>query len=223
MIPPPNDFSDLTGVKTDSRFSNFRAAQTGAPLLWSRLGNCLRVDWLELCGQRAPTCALLREQGALGLGKFIGVDTDPMAIESSREANGDEHAVWIVGDMLDLIADRDPRLDGVGVLNYDSFDGITDEGEQNLERLYSLFEFAERQREKISAFLLILNLANPRYRKVEKSAAALASLLREHTRRPWTTEDVMACRYRSKTVPMFNVHIKYGYLNLQPPITGEAP
>lgn len=201
-----NDFSNNL-EKHKTRFDNFALAKQGAPILWSKHLNHFRVDWLELCGQQAPTYSLIKPH--LGNHTFIGVDTDPQAITSSQ-ALGNENALWITANLFDLIKNRDERIQQVGVLNYDSFEGV---GERNEESLSYLIDFAKRQTEKLSAFLLILNFANPRKVKVEKSAKKLAEMLVSQTRQDWTAKDVLRYKYVSRAVVMFNIPIKFGFLH----------
>ena len=54
------------------------------------------------------------------------------------------------------------------------------------------------------------------------SAARLARLLAEHTGRPWTAEHVLAHKYTSRTLAMFNIPIKFGFLHLDQR-TGVSP
>jgi len=133
--------------------------------LWSRSQQALRCDWMELAGEQAPTLRLLLDREALASpARFIGVDTDPEIILGCRNHYGPEApASWHQGPLIPALR-RVGAFDRVGVLVYDSFRAV--KGKRTIQRdLRALARFAQRQRERLGEFLLVLNVdGSPRYR-----------------------------------------------------------
>lgn len=191
--------------KAPSRIRNFETVQRVRGL-WHRT-QCLRRDWMELAGAEAPTFQMLREQGAFRRGaKFIGVERDAQTFATLPQ---DDHAVWIHDSLEDLLSDRDERLNNVGVLNFDGFDGPG----EHLDYLFELlFEFSYKQFSITHAFCLILNVPRNQYGTREDAASWIAERIRRYTGSLlWDAEVVGRFRYRSdRRTDMFNVPVVFG-------------
>ena len=107
-----------------------------------------------------------------------------------------------------FLVSGDSRLDRVGVLNFDSFRAP---GEPLDRELDDLFLFARTQFERLGAFFLVLNLTtNPRT-PLEAQASDLAINLTKRTGVAWTPQDILDRKYKSKTLWMFNIHVRFGF------------
>jgi hypothetical protein len=133
--------------------------------LWSRDQQALRCDWMELAGTGAPTLQLLLNLDAIEApARFIGVDTDETVIEGCMDRYGPEApAHWHHGPLIPALRRLGP-FDQVGVLVYDAFRAV--QGERTIQReVRSLARFAQRQRDRLGEFLLVMNVdGSPRYR-----------------------------------------------------------
>lgn len=195
-------------AKHRQRVKNLEQAKQSSNL-WSQHHQALRLDWLELAGEGAPTCRYLDNTGALQRGaRFIGVDTEAGIVGRCRDQYGTSSALWHASDLLSLVRGSHPDLDRVGVLNYDSFDAPG----APLSRAVRILDcFAQRQLERFGSFLLILNVTCKHAQTAENAAEEFLGILRGCVLELSTWPEPWSCRYRSKTKSMFNVPVRYGY------------
>lgn len=178
--PRPTDFRasalDPVGAiaKQAARLRPLHLLQTGcAPLLYSKTRNHLRVDWLELAGEGAPTLQAILDTGALvEPRRFLGVDRDPGVVARCRQtfaAVGDQ-ASWYEGELVSLLTSGGPSLDNVGVVVFDSTNAIS--GNTILRELELLVAFAKQQQKRLGACLLVVNAAaNPGHARTGRDGA----------------------------------------------------
>jgi hypothetical protein len=181
--------------------------------LWDHTRNTLGCDWMELAGAEAPTFPLLLKAGALQTGKFIGVDTEESTIQGCRQTHGETHATWIHNPLKTVLVREEyaPIRKQVGVLVYDSHDGLYTSKNSLHHKLQPLFAFAKSQRENLSEFLLVINLvADPRYVKGHHWSDYCDIINTEmHPNEPLTRNHIL--EYTSKAVPMAWVAITSGF------------
>jgi hypothetical protein len=208
-VPARNIFAG-NAEKRRQRLKNIKAVKT-APSLWSRQLQALRLDWLELPGEGAPTLGLLNSLNALSpfQAAFIGVDSDGPTLETCRAAHGNQGALWVNQDLFEYLQGNPPELGRVGVLNYDSFDGPC---RDTTDRLRMLHHFAQRQARDYGQFLLIVNLSHATaQRPGQAETLHRAALDKVFTGPASRWPDPGECKYRSKLKWMWNVPVKYGH------------
>jgi hypothetical protein len=106
-------------AKMACREGNLRVLREGAYLLWED-GNRtrLRCDWCELMGETGLlTLDLLRREGVLAPGGFVGIDLDPARIDGFRQSRPEWK--WVAGNRYERL--DAPELANVGVLNLDGY------------------------------------------------------------------------------------------------------
>ena len=181
--------------------------------LWSPSRDALRCDWMELAGHHAPTLTLLVGRGAMVHGaRFVGVDTDPATIDGCRAHFGpDAPAVWVNGTVETVLTRREhaDTVARVGVLVYDSHDGVHARPHRVRRTLRPLLDFARRQHDALGEFLLVLNLASdPRFTRPEHHNE-YAQVLSEGLGASVSVDDIH--RYTSKATQMAWVALRYGF------------
>src|SRR5579872_1562421 len=111
-------------AKMACRAGNLRALREAAYLLWEDADRTrLRCDWCELMGETGlRTLELLKREGVLAPGGFVGVDLDRARIEDFRRQRPD--LKWVAAN---LYARLDaPEFANVGVLNLDEYGEVGD-------------------------------------------------------------------------------------------------
>jgi hypothetical protein len=111
-------------AKMACRADNLRVLREAAYLLWEDADRArLRCDWCELMGATGLlTLDLLEREGVLAPGGFVGIDLDPVRINSFRERRPD--VKWIAGNLYERL--DAPELANVGVLNLDVYGEVGD-------------------------------------------------------------------------------------------------
>ena len=150
-------------AKDETRRRPLDVVKKHSALLWSKSTNSLRYDWMELAGSGAPTLEmLLREEALNGEGKFIGVDREASIIAGCKQKYGPHApAVWREGQLSEFANANHPDMQRVGVLVFDSEDGIWRGKWSDLEQVTA---FAKLRAAKIGEFALVVNAVAPPHR-----------------------------------------------------------
>ncbi len=200
--------SDFTNnaAKHQTRVSNLEAVKRSY-VLWPAHRQRLVDDWMELAGVECPTVDLLQPNLA-SQARFIGVDTSPGTLRKCRVAHRDKQAQWVHGDILDLVLSRAPCMDNVGVLNFDPFLSPGRDLEAALE---TLGDFAQQRQRDASHFLLIINVTSAYKKTVRHTLQWIGQHFPTHMGAGYLPPDLKSCVYKSKTRPMVNVQIGFGF------------
>jgi hypothetical protein len=181
--------------------------------LWSPSQKVLRCDWMELAGHRAPTLSLLLQHNALPPGiKFVGVDFNKEIIDGCKEHFGtDAPAEWINGSLQSILnrTSYANTIARVGVLIYDSHDGMHATKSKMESTLRPLFQFAKRQHNALGEFLLVLNVAAAEWQVKPKNQQEYVDVLSEGFGSPVSLSDIH--HYTSSTSQMAWIALRYGF------------
>ena len=200
-------------AKQNTRLFPLQALQEHSTgILYNHTTNTLKYDWLELSGVQAPTFQMLLDNNALsetGTAKFIGLDIDPDVISGCIEHYSQPHLrhlqEWHTGN-LEALLERKNAFPNVGVLVYDTEDGIWRGKWDNLQRVT---QYALRQYEKLGEFLLVINVvADPRF-ATSMSIQRYCDKLSELTGARVKPDSLH--RYTSKKSPMLWTMITFGF------------
>jgi len=191
--------------KQETRVANLRAAQRSYVLCPPHRGK-LVDDWVELAGVECPTLDLI-ESALSRRAQMIGVERNSSILAECRRIHSGRRASWVEGDLINLVMSRDTCLQNAGVLNYD---GFHTPGAPLEEALEILGDFAVARQAQASHFLLIINVTTA---YLKSTATTLRWIERVFPKYLTGTlpPDLTACVYTSKTKPMVNVQIGYGY------------
>ena len=172
--------SDFTGdeIKDNVRLGHLAEA-TRMPYLWDSKRNHLRCDWLELCGEDAPTARHLFDLKMVGAAqKFIGWDLNTAAIERCEQTYLSEiatgQAQFSAGDLLTAMRNDEKSLRGVGVLVWDQTKAASAHFTES--EFPIIARFANLQRERLGEFLLILAVSDPPMAKTSLREGLIHSL-----------------------------------------------
>ena len=209
--------TDFTADALSSAGHAAKAATRRMPLeaamesstLWRKDGGYLTRDWLELAGHHAPTLQLLLDEGALDPARparFIGIDSNPAVIAGCRSRYGAETpASWHIGQLESLVTARG-AFPNVGVLVYDTEDGVWG---TKWDALGRVARFAQRQADAIGEFILVVNVvADPRYATpaaIDRYLTQLSDAVGHRVERE------ALHRYTSSTVPMLWTMVTFGF------------
>lgn len=193
--------------KAHTRLSPLDLVREHSSFLWTRTGQHLRHDWMELASHQAPTLQLLMDEGAInvGGGKFVGVDLSQAVIDGCRAHYPKAHAEWHAGRIESLVSQRGAHPN-VGVLIYDSEEGVWRGRWDALNRVCA---YARAQAEALGEFLLVVNVvADPRFsgpkeigRYLERISEQVGTEVNEGSLH----------RYRSNVQPMLWTAIRFGF------------
>ncbi len=140
-------------AKAQCRDGNLRVLREAAHLLWEDDNRSrLRCDWCELMGATGLlTLDMLEREAVLAAGGFVGVDLDPVRINTFRQSRSD--LKWIAGNLYEHL--HAPEMVNVGILNLDAYGEI---GSRSAETDFPLIHgLVQRGLERFGEFALFWN------------------------------------------------------------------
>ena len=172
-------------------------------LLWDTEKKHLLCSWMDLAGPECPSLQMLLEHGALSpTSLFYGVDVEPSVLEGCQQLYAHvPQARWLEGDVSRLVE----RYEDVGVLVFDSHNGVA--GTDLEDSLEVLSLFAEKQRERLGEFLLVVNTSTARRSRAE--IEGYPALLSKHFKMQVRQQHLH--KYVSSKAPMLWVALRWGF------------
>ena len=164
------DYTVSRFSKVNARSRPLEVIRTESNLLWDYQRKETRCSWLELAGGGAPTCDLLLQEGALGK-NFLGVDLDLSIVTGCKTKYADLCTAGMAhfhhGDLLAMVRGYSPVVQDVGVLVYDTQQGLPhrnlDNPDDELVRAVTdLIQFGKKQHKELGEFLLVINVTQQR-------------------------------------------------------------
>jgi len=200
------DFTD-NGAKHLTRLANLRAAQQSY-VLWPKHKGKLVDDWIEGgAGIECPTLDVVAPHLA-PQARFIGIDQTAKVIRECRKLHQGKPAEWVRGDLINLVLNGNSCLDNAGVINFDPFHSP---GQPLEEALEILGEFAKKRERDASHFLLIVNVTSSYKTTLDGTLRWISKQFPKYLPGGVLPSDLAACVYTSKTKPMINVPVGFGF------------
>lgn len=210
----PSDFrASLT--KQECRQWNLEGLQGSHGFLTHR-GKTLLRDWVELAGEGAPTLELLKPWlGGPADAKFIGIDRNPAVLQRCQEKYKDHpHADWVPATSLQsALQYQRERFKNVGVINFDTTDGLQSSMESLEIRFKPVLEFVQETLPRAREMLLIINMVG-RGIGVQECVRTYEDLLQpllQLTERKLEEGDFLRYHSTRRGTPMVNVRVRLGY------------